>query len=202
MSAIHQEARPGRTRATRRRLGARAVRRLTLDDGSTVDVRPIEPGDRAELAAAFARLRPESRRRRFGVPKPRLSDAELTFLTDVDHHCHEALVALEPVTGRGVAVARYVVFAREPGTADVAVTVDDEWQGLGLGKALSGLLVKRAEAEGVERLRATVGGDNKHALGLARRAGYEVAGVSSGSVEFERRVSSSAPGLPRPTSGG
>jgi hypothetical protein len=54
----------------RRRRGATerwpAVQSLTLTDGSTVDVRPIKVGDRAELAAAFARLGPVSRRRRFG----------------------------------------------------------------------------------------------------------------------------------------
>lgn len=159
-----------------------------LNDGSSVEVRPIEPGDRAGLAAAFARLSPDSRQRRFASPKPRLTGAELTFLTDVDHHRHEALVAIDPCTRRVIAVARYVAFRHDPAAADVAVTVDDAWQGRGVASELSRLLLERAEAEGVERLLATVGGENRRALRLARRLGYEVASVGSGSVELERRV--------------
>jgi len=160
--------------------------RLTLSDGSSVDVRPIEARDRTGLAAAFTRLSPESRHRRFGTPKPRLSASELTFLTDVDHHHHEALVAIDPATGRGVAVARYVAFPQDPAMADVALTVDDGWQGRGLGTALAELLLGRAAAEGLDRLHATVGGDNALALAVARRLGYEVCSARSGSVELER----------------
>ena len=166
-------------------------------------VRPIELEDRAGLAAAFTRLSPESRHRRFGAPKPRLSGSELTFLTDVDHHRHEALVAIEPVTGRGVAVARYVAFPHDPAMADVAVTVDDAWHGRGLGQALAQLLLERAAAEGLERLHATVAGDNVRALALARRLGYEVCSTGSGNVELQRRtrarpVQRGCPGSRRP----
>jgi membrane protein DedA with SNARE-associated domain/RimJ/RimL family protein N-acetyltransferase len=181
----------------RRRRGAPeglpAVQSLTLTDGSTVDVRPMEVGDRAELAAAFARLGSESRRRRFDSPKPRLDDRELTFLIDVDHHRHEALVAIEPITARGVAVARYVAGAHDPAVAEVAVTVDDRWQGRGLGTSLSRLLLERAADEGLDRLRATVGGDNARALALARRIGYGVSSVASGSVVLEHRRSGRVP---------
>jgi hypothetical protein len=64
----------------------------------SVAVRPIEPGDKAGLAAAFERLSDESRYRRFLSPHGRLSQAELRYLTEVDHHDHEALVALDPAT--------------------------------------------------------------------------------------------------------
>lgn len=188
---------PARPRSTRRQTPAarradqRAAptRRLTLRDGSVVQVRPIRAADRAALAAAFDRLGEESRSRRFGAPKPRLTERELTFLTVVDHRRHEGLVALDPCTSRGVAVARYVAFDHDPAVADVAVTVDDAWQRRGLGEALLRLLVERAAAEGIRRLCATVSGDNGPALRLARRVGYRVASVGSGVVELERELS-------------
>ena len=63
-----------------------------LRDGSRVVIRPIEPDDREALAAAFERLSPESRYRRFFAPVSRLSERDLDYLTCVDHHDHEALV--------------------------------------------------------------------------------------------------------------
>ena len=81
---------------------------VTLRDGAQVDVRPVEPEDRAALAEGFERLSPESRYRRFFGPMPRLSDRDLDYLTRVDHHDHEALVAVDALTGDGIGVARYV----------------------------------------------------------------------------------------------
>jgi len=41
-----------------------------LPDGTRVRIRPVEPGDKARLAAALARLSSESIRRRFLTAKP------------------------------------------------------------------------------------------------------------------------------------
>ena len=70
-----------------------AESRLALDDGGTVAVRPIRPEDRDAIRAAFERLGPESRYRRFLSSVERLSDSDLRYLTDVDHSNHEALIA-------------------------------------------------------------------------------------------------------------
>jgi GNAT superfamily N-acetyltransferase len=116
-------------------------------------VRPIEPADEAILNRAFARLSEQSRYQRFLTAIAELSEAQLRYLTEVDHHDHEALVALDPKTGDGVGVARYVRL--DDGTsAEAAVTVVDEWQGRGLGTALCQMLAERAREEGVERFTA------------------------------------------------
>jgi len=73
-------------------------RRLTLRDGRVVDVRPLERGDRQGLAAAVRRLSDQTRYLRFATAKPRLTKRELDFLVDVDHHRHEAIVAIDPTT--------------------------------------------------------------------------------------------------------
>src|SRR5918992_3120590 len=108
---------------------------LVLADGARVDVRPIGARDRDAFSAWFGRLSDESRRRRFHGPKPRLSARELTYLTDVDHVSHTALVAVD-ASGELIGEARYATEDPDTETADFAVTVADEWQGRGVGSPL------------------------------------------------------------------
>jgi len=142
--------------------------RLTLRDGTRVSVRPIEPEDRDALVAAFERLSPETRYRRFFGPVNKLSSRALDHLTIVDHTAHEALIALDEDDAI-VAVARYVRIAE--GEAEPAIVVADDWQGRGLGSRLLALLSQRALAEGVERFRAPVLARNRDAIALFRRLG-------------------------------
>jgi len=82
--------------------------RVTLGPGVEVLIRPIRPEDRHLMTAAFTQLTPKSRYQRFFAPVERLSDADLTYLTEIDHSRHEALVAIDPEDGGIVGVARYV----------------------------------------------------------------------------------------------
>src|SRR5207342_1997238 len=106
------------------------------------------------------RLSPESRRLRFLRRKDELTPAELRYFTDVDHHDHEALGALDHTGGRGVGVARYVRDAGDPQAAEIAVTVADDWQGRGLGTELLAQLTRRARCEGIGRFTALVSANN------------------------------------------
>ena len=81
---------------------------VSLRDGSTVPVRPIEPSDSDRLRRGFERLSDESRYRRFLSPVAQLSESQLRYLTDVDHRDHEALIAIAPESDDAVAVARFV----------------------------------------------------------------------------------------------
>jgi len=130
--------------------------RIRLEGGGEVLIRPVETSDRERLAAAFARLGERSRYQRFMAPKKSLTERELTYLTDVDHVAHEAIAAVDPKTGDGVGVARYIRDPERPTVAEAAVTVADEWQGRGLGKLLLDRLVERAEANGIERFSASL----------------------------------------------
>ena len=128
-------------------------------------VRPIEPGDKPLLSDGFARLSARSRYRRFFRPVDRLTDRDLSYLTEVDHRDHEALIALHPETGQLIGVARYVR-SGEPDYAEVSVVVGDPWQRHGVATALLERLVERARAAGVTHFVALVMDENKEALKL------------------------------------
>jgi RimJ/RimL family protein N-acetyltransferase len=144
--------------------------RITLRDGSTLAVRPIEPSDREGLASGFEKLSDESRYKRFFSPTPRLSDAQLRYLTDVDHHDHEALVAVAD-DGDGPGVARFVRLPDDPTAAEVAVAVRDDWQGRGVATGLLRALVERAREEGITRFTATALASNHAVIELLEEIG-------------------------------
>jgi hypothetical protein len=62
-------------------------------------VRPVRGADAPLPADGFARLSERSRRLRFLGRKRTLTEADLRFFIDVDHHDHEALGALDHVRG-------------------------------------------------------------------------------------------------------
>jgi RimJ/RimL family protein N-acetyltransferase len=152
---------------------------------STVLVRPIEPTDRDALADAFEMLSADSRMHRFLGPKRRLSDRELSYLTEVDHVTHEALVALD---GRDhiVGIARYAArpsSSRE--SAELAVVVLDGWQCRGIASTLAARLVGRARGNGFSTLTATTFGDNMAARSVLGRLGFRPIGSADGIVAYQ-----------------
>ena len=157
-----------------------------LRDGDPILVRPIRPEDRDELAEGIQRLSPESRYRRFFSPTSELSQSQLRYLTEVDHHDHEALVAIEPETGEGIGVARFVRSPEDPERAEVAVAVADSWQGRGAGTVLLYRLTERARHEGIRRFSAEILAENRPMLDLIDDLGaVRVTDRDHGSIQVE-----------------
>lgn len=142
-----------------------------MEKTAKILVRPIRPADASGLRDAFDRLSLESRRRRFHSAGVRLSTADVERLATVDHRTTEALAARDPVTGAIVGVARYAALPRDPTAAEIAVSVVDDWHGLGVGRQLVHQLLERAGANGFDRLVAYVEPDNTLVLDWLERAG-------------------------------
>jgi len=123
--------------------------------------RSIRPDDKGRLAAGLQRLSPQSRHKRFLMPKPRFSSSELRHLTEIDGFDHVAIVAVaadDPDVF--YAVGRFVRLREDPETAEVAIVVADALQGKGLGRELGRRLAHEARERGVRRFTATLLGDN------------------------------------------
>ena len=141
---------------------------VQLTDGTELLIRPIRPADKALLAAGLTRLSETSIQRRFLAPKPRLTQTELRYLTEVDGHDHFAIVAVDPHTEDIVAVGRWVRLVTDPLDAEAAIVVCDALQGKGLGKELARRLADAARVHGIRRIHATMLSDNPPAHALMR----------------------------------
>jgi GNAT superfamily N-acetyltransferase len=143
----------------------------SLRDGRRLEIRALQASDRAALEAAVGRMSDESIYRRFFVPKRHFSDREVEFYTNVDFVEHVALVAMLEEAGEPLIVggARYVV--TEPGAAEVAFSVDDAHQGLGIGSLLLQHLAGIARQAGLTRFTAEVLSSNAAMLKVFERSG-------------------------------
>ena len=150
----------------------------TLPGGEVVRVRPIRPSD-AGIEQAFVRgLLPESRYNRFMGQVKELTPAMLDQFTHNHYPDDFALIAtVAEDTGAGVACERQVAVVRyclAPGdkVCEFAVTVDDAWQGRGLGHHLMRVLIDIAQRGGRTRMEGYVLATNHGMLDIARELGF------------------------------
>jgi GNAT superfamily N-acetyltransferase len=159
--------------------------RRQLAGAEEVLVRPIRPEDKHGLQQGIERMSPQSRYRRFFSPVPRVTGAQMRYLTEVDHHTHEALLAIDPRSRDGIGVARFVRSAEDPAAAEVAVAVSDEWQRRGVATLLLYELTARAREEGISRFTASVLAENQAALEMMHKlAEARVVHAEQGVVEL------------------
>lgn len=174
-----------KTKPARRLTALRGTARLSPDsqalpgefllrDGTPALIWPLLPTDAETLREGFRRLSPDSRRHRFLTALGGLDDSMIRRLVDsVDgvHHIALLLIVLPPEGEEWpVGVAHLMRDPHDRATADIAVTVADDWQGKGVGTALGSALMQR-RPEAVKRLRTVVAADNPASLALLAGAG-------------------------------
>jgi RimJ/RimL family protein N-acetyltransferase len=150
----------------------------TLKNGKTVLIRPVRTDDKDRFAEAFRNLEKESIYTRFFYYKKALTDADLKAATEIDF---EKVVALVVTIGEGedetiIGGGRYVVFdsATKLSSAEVAFTVEEDYQGQGIASLLLQKLASIACEKGVSQFVAEVLAENKAMLGVFSRSGLPV----------------------------
>jgi RimJ/RimL family protein N-acetyltransferase len=145
-----------------------------LRDERRVEIRALRPDDRADLLAAAARTSEQSLYRRFFAVRRSFTEREIAFFLNPDFVNHVALVAVVEESGRPVIVGggRYVV--TQPGRAEVAFAVVDQYQGQGIGAALMRHVAAIARAAGLEELIAEVLPDNIPMLKVFEKSGLRL----------------------------
>jgi GNAT superfamily N-acetyltransferase len=162
---------------------------VALRDGSRVRVRQGHRSDKQLLRRGFERLGPESRYKRFLAPVPQLSEAMVGYLTEVDHHDHEAIIALEEETGEGIGVVRYFRSSERRDAAEFAVTVIDDWQRRGVGTLLLEVTSARAREEGITTFTALMLASNQEMMDVLKSLGpVRIVDRDLGTVEIEMPI--------------
>jgi GNAT superfamily N-acetyltransferase len=142
-------------------------------DGRKIEIRALRPDDRADLRAAVGRTSAQSLYRRFFGAKRDFSDKEVAFFVNVDFISHVALVAVAEEGGQAVIAAggRYIV--QQPGTAEVAFVVTDQYQGQGIGAALLRHLAMIGRDAGLKEFTAEVLPENAPMLKVFEKSGLK-----------------------------
>ena len=143
-----------------------------LRNGRRVEIRALRPDDRANLLAAVRRTGAETLFRRFFVLKRAFTEKEIEFFLNIDFIAHVALVAVVEEEGRSMLVGggRYLVV--QPGKAEVAFAVVDQYQRQGIGARLMHHLAAIARNCGVRELIAEVLPDNTPMLKVFEKSGF------------------------------
>ena len=160
---------------------AHLVRRVQLNDGTDVLIRPIRPED-AESEARFVReLSDEAKYFRFMNTFQELSQEMLIRLTQIDYHNEMALIAMrmeDDVEGEQIGVARYATNVDKK-SCEFALTVADNWQGRGVGQLLMKDLMSVARDRDLESIEGQVLANNKRMLKLMGTLGFAISGDPS-----------------------
>jgi RimJ/RimL family protein N-acetyltransferase len=146
---------------------------LRLRTGKPMTVRFIEPGDAEALQAYFRSLSARSRYNRFLGAISELPATQLDQFIHVGEADRFSVVAVMSIDGVDTIVgeARYALDA-DTDSFEFGLSIDDRWQGHGVGTALLGNLECGAAAFGAIRLFGDTLRSNDAMIGLARKSGF------------------------------
>jgi RimJ/RimL family protein N-acetyltransferase len=141
--------------------------------GEAVTVRFVEPRDAGSLQNYFRSLTTRSRYNRFLGAASELPPAVLEDFIHIGEADRFSVVATMLVDGFETIVgeARYA-FDSETASIEFGLSIDDRWQGHGIGKALLKNLECRAASFGATRVFGDTLRSNDAMIALARKAGY------------------------------
>jgi GNAT superfamily N-acetyltransferase len=167
--------------------------------GQPVTVRFVEPEDGEALQSYFRALSVRSRYNRFLGAMNELSNTELAHFTHTGEDDRFSVIAVMTVdcVETIVGEARY---GFEPATSsfEFGLSIDDRWQGHGIGSALLSNLECRAAAFGAVRLFGDTLRSNDVMIGLARKSGFAFM-PSPGDwklVRFEKHIDTAPQDIP------
>ena len=146
---------------------------IALRDGRPALIRVMRPDDEERLKAAFAQLDAQTIYTRFFSFRKELPERAFKRIAEIDF---VNLAGLVVTIGAGETViggASYVGHTADDGAkvAEVAFTIEEDFQGQGLAGGLFAALVTLARRHGLARFEAEVLAGNSPMLAVFRRSG-------------------------------
>jgi RimJ/RimL family protein N-acetyltransferase len=172
---------------------------LRLRSGKPVTVRFVEPRDAEALQAYFRALTVRSRYNRFLGAMSELPKTELEHFTHAGEDDRFSVIATMTIDGYETIVgeARYA-FDTDTERFEFGLSIDDRWQGQGIGSALLRNMECRAAAFGASRLFGDTLRSNEVMIALARKSGFAFTN-SPGDwklVRFEKHIDTAPQEIP------
>ena len=146
---------------------------LRLRDGKMLTVRLVAPSDAEALQSYFRKLSSASRYNRFLGAMSELPASQLDHFVHAGEDDRFSVIAVTTIDGRETIVgeARYG-FESRAANFEFGISIDDRWQGQGVGSALLGNLQCRAAALGATEMFGDTLRSNEAMISLARKSGF------------------------------
>ena len=143
-------------------------------DGEVVTIRPVKPVDQRRIQEHFYNLDKKDVISRFFHDKSSFVRDEMEELSQIDYIKNLTLVAIvgEFGFGRVVAVGEYLLDAEE-NNAEIAFSVNRDFQGKGIGKILIKKLAEAARENGISGMHAYTSSRNKPMVKLFKMLPYK-----------------------------
>jgi RimJ/RimL family protein N-acetyltransferase len=172
---------------------------LRARSGSPVTVRFVEPRDAEELQNYFRSLSTRSRYNRFFGAMRELPHNVLDHFIHVGERDEFSVIATMKIDGFETIVgeARYA-FHPETDSLEFGLSIDDRWQGQGIGSALLRNMECRAASFGAHRLVGDTLRSNEAMISLARKSGFAFAANTDDwkLVRFEKQIETEPRDIP------
>ncbi len=147
------------------------MRDLTLKNNRQIQLRPIRPDDATSIITLVKNMSAESRYFRFMHAINELSPQMVAQFTKLDYDRQMAFVAVSELNNV-VGVSRYMMTSNRL-SGEFAISVSDDWQGLGLASSLMRLLMEHAKDQGLQTLQGDVLRTNTPMQGLMKSLGFK-----------------------------
>lgn len=155
------------------------VRDVTLNDNSSVQLRPIRPEDAYSLQMMVAQMSAQARYFRFMHTVNELSPKLIAQFTKLDYDRQMAFVAtpdtLDERDGNQhvIGVSRYTI-SNNRLSAEFAIAINDDHGGKGLATRLMKILIEHAKSQGLQSIYGDVLRDNAPMKRLMISLGFQM----------------------------
>ena len=163
--------------------------RLILRDGTTATIRVTRPSDQKIMAEFFASLSEKSTWRRFFSSSGPSDKMIQSFCDSSNPRARLSLIVTRLSDAEPVIIATGTYVTRDESSAEVALAVDDRFQGKGIGTLLLERLAILAVSNGIQHLWAVTMMENQPMLDVFRNSGFECRSrLDQGYVEIDLSV--------------
>jgi acetyltransferase len=147
--------------------------------GQRITVRPLRGDDAPLLVDIFDNMTAESRYRRFHQTVENVSatrkQQEAESIAQANPKRNLGLIAFSETQGKqNVPIGAVRMVLTEPHEAEIAISIRDDFQNMGIGTQLMNLLAEKAKQQGLERLVADIQNENVAIWRVIKKLPYKV----------------------------